>query len=174
MAAADFGGRVRVIDSGSISMGIGFLALTAAEHGGDLDEVERALRERVPRVRLYCVLDTLKYVVMGGRVSRAKAAAGGMLRLKPLMELVDGEIEQVGLARGFDKGLERIVELVDAAGPIERLAVIHGAAPEAAARLEDLLAARFSEMQVITGQIGPVVGTHAGPGAVGAIIVKGG
>lgn len=165
-AAGLNGFPVHVIDSGSVTMTVGFLAQVAAE-APDLEKALQRVRERLGRQKVLALLDTLRYIEMGGRVSRAQAMLGTMLDLKPILSLRGGEIKSVDRVRTRGKALTRLVQLLKQDLPLERLAVMHAQAPTEAERLRVELAAELPQVEVVIGQIGCVLATHTGPGAVG-------
>lgn len=168
--------RIRVVDSKSITMGLGWLAQAAselAESGKSLDEVAAGVEALVPRVRIYFTLDSLEYLRRGGRIGRAQALAGTLLNVKPILSIGDGEVHPVERVRTLGAALRRIAELSSTLGPIERLAVMQGDAAESAAELERTLAERLPGVRVERGEIGTVLGTHGGPGVVGFVALLG-
>jgi DegV family protein with EDD domain len=108
---------------------------------------------------------------MGGRVSRVQGAIGGLLRVKPMLLLVDGEIERMPPARTWGQAGQKIVEDIRAHGGAERVAVIHARAPEAGKTMKATLIESLGIGNVMEGTIGPVIGTHSGPGAVGVAYI---
>jgi DegV family protein with EDD domain len=159
---------VQVIDSQSASMGQGNLCLTAARRAADGDSLESIVAEvvdRRDRTKLFATLDTLEYLKKGGRVGNARALVGTMLSIKPIIELSSGVVEEAAKVRTRSKALR---VLADKAGEekIEHLAVLHGNAPDLE-EFFDLLAPIFPRDEIITGLIGPVIGTHAGPRVIG-------
>ncbi|MEA2647451.1 MAG: fatty acid kinase fatty acid binding subunit [Chloroflexota bacterium] len=168
LAAKQLTGRdIRVIDSGSVTWGAGLLTMVAADaikEGLDADAVEAAVMEAKPRVRMVAILDTLKYAIMGGRVSKVQGAIGSMLRVKPLMAIQDGVITRLAPARTWGQGYQKAVDDIKEHGGPERLAVIHARAPEAMKDLKQILEKEFGG-EIQEGTIGAVVGTYAGPGA---------
>ncbi|HXA42507.1 MAG TPA: DegV family protein [Candidatus Solibacter sp.] len=168
------GREIHIIDSGNTTWAAGLLALEAAEAvqaGKDLNEVITHVEGLVPRVRLLAVLDTLKYVVMGGRVSRVQGAIGGLLRVKPMLLLVDGVIERMPPARTWGQAGQKIVQDIEAHGGADRIAVIHAKAPEAGQTMKKTLEDSLGVDGILEGTIGPVIGTHSGPGAVGVAYI---
>lgn len=165
------GCRVEVIDSGSVTMPIAFLARVAAEAPSFEEAVARA-RERVPKTRVLALLDTLRYVEMGGRVSRAQAMIGGLLDLKPILGMKDNAITSLERVRTRSKAIARMVELLLADRPLEFLAVMHAQAPEEAERIREQLGKELPGQEIEIGQIGCVLGTHTGPKALGLVYLK--
>jgi fatty acid kinase fatty acid binding subunit len=162
---------VTVIDSETVSMPIAFLCRVAAE-SGTLDEAAAAVRERVPKTRVLALLDTLRYLEMGGRLSRAQAMIGTMLDLKPLLLVVDREIKPVDRVRTRARALTRMVEFFEDDMPVEHMAVMHAQAADEAESIAGQLRAKFPDREVTVGQIGCVLGTHTGPRAMGIVYIK--
>jgi DegV family protein with EDD domain len=159
---------VQVIDSQSASMGQGNLCLTAARRAADGDSLESIVAEvvdRRDRTELYATLDTLEFLKRGGRVGNARALLGTMLSIKPVVELQGGIVEEAAKVRTRSKAL-RFLATKAAEQKIEHLAVLHGNAPDLD-ELFELLAPIFPRDEIITGLVGPVIGTHAGPRVVG-------
>jgi DegV family protein with EDD domain len=159
---------VQVIDSQSASMGQGNLCLTAARRAADGDSLESIVAEvvdRRDRTKLYASLDTLDHIRKSGRIGNARALLGSMLSIKPIIEIKEGIVEEVAKVRTRSKALK---ELASKAGEqkIEHLAVLHGNAPDLE-ELLDLLDPIFPRDEIITGVVGPVIGTHAGPRVIG-------
>jgi DegV family protein with EDD domain len=157
-----------VIDSRTVSMGLGALCLTAARRaadGGKLEDIVEDVISRRDRTRLFGALDTLEYLKRGGRIGNARALLGSMLSIKPIVEVRDGVVEESGKVRTRSKALAALAERVKAQ-PIETCAVLHGQATDVD-ELLDLLDPVFPRDEVVTGLVGPVIGTHAGPGVIG-------
>jgi DegV family protein with EDD domain len=166
---------VAVVDSLLVSMGLGSLCLTAARcaaEGDSLEAIVDNVTDRRNRSKLYGTLDTLEFLKKGGRVGNARALLGSMLAIKPVVEVRDGVVEEAGKVRTRSKALRLLVERVKE-GPFENLAVLHGNAPDLD-ELLDLLEPLASRDQIVVGQIGPVIGTHAGPRVIGVTFQAGG
>lgn len=159
---------VEVIDSLSVSMGLGSLCVTAAQRAADgdsLGSIAANVNDRRNRTKLYGTLDTLEFLKKGGRVGNARALLGSMLAIKPVVELRDGVVEEAGKVRTRSKALRVLVDRVKAQ-PVENLAVLHGYAPDLD-ELLDLLDPIVARDDIPVGVIGPVIGTHAGPRVIG-------
>jgi DegV family protein with EDD domain len=159
---------VQVIDSQSASMGLGNLCLTAARRAADGDSLESIVNEvvnRRDRTKLFATLDTLEFLKRGGRVGNARALLGTVLSSKPVIEVREGVVEEAGKVRTRSKAL-RLLAAKASEGKIEHLAVLHGNAPDLDELLE-LLEPVFPRDDIITGVVGPVIGTHAGPRVIG-------
>ncbi len=169
---------LEVVDGGSISLGLGLQALFAARlarRGLDAAAIARRVAGWRGRLHVLFVVDTLEYLARGGRIGKARALMGKVLGVKPILGLVDGEVVAVDRVRGGRAAQPRLVELF-----AERLqpgrpvvaAVGHAKAPIWADRLRALLAASFVVSELLVSEIGPAVGTHAGPGTVGAALFQ--
>jgi DegV family protein with EDD domain len=168
-AAGAVDGDVRVIDSRSITWGLGsqvVAAARAAEGGGSLDDVCALVEGMIPRTRVYGALDTLENLKKGGRVGGAQAMVGTLLSIKPLLDLSTGVVEEAGKPRTRAKALRALAEMVVAAGDVENLAVMHGNAPDVDHFL-DLLSATHPPEGIHVGQIGATIGVHGGPRVMG-------
>ena len=165
---------VVVVDSLMVSMGLGSLCLTAARRAADGDSLESVVAnvtDRRNRSKLYGTLDTLEFLKKGGRVGNARALLGSMLAIKPVLEVRDGEVEEAGKVRTRSKALRLLADRVKE-GPFENLAVLHGNAPDLD-ELLDLLEPLTPRDEIVIGQIGPVIGTHAGPRVIGVTFQAG-
>jgi DegV family protein with EDD domain len=165
------GFAVNVIDSETVTMPIAFLCRVAAE-SASLEAAMAAVKERVPKCRVLALLDTLRYVEMGGRVSRAQAMIGTMLDLKPLLLVADREIRSVDRVRTRSRAIPRMLEFFKAELPVEYVAVMHAQAPDEAEEIAVGLRKALPDLEIPIGQIGCVLGTHAGPKALGLVWIK--
>jgi DegV family protein with EDD domain len=169
LAAQAFTPRVSVMDSGQLSLGLGFqviLAAEAAARGAGLDEI-KALIERIHhRVRLVALLDTTEYIHRSGRVSWALAMISSMLRLRPLIELRYGAVHRLGLVRTHLQGIGRLVEILNCWGSLERLAVLHTNAESAARQLLEQVRSKVVIKPLLVN-VTTVIGTHVGPNGLG-------
>ena len=159
---------ITVIDSLTCSMGLGALCITAGQRaaaGDSLDVIAAEVQDRVERTELYGTLDTLEFLKKGGRIGNARALLGSMLSIKPVVEVRDGVVEEAGKVRTRSKALRSIADKVRAQ-PIDSLAVLHGQATDLDEFLE-LIADVHPPGEVVVGVVGPVIGTHAGPGVLG-------
>ena len=157
-----------VIDSRTVSMGLGALCLTAARRAADgakLEEIVEDVLSRRARTRLVGARDTLEDLKKGRRRRNARALLGSMLSIKPIVEVREGAVEEAGKVRTRSKALHLLAEKAKAQ-PIDSLAVLHGQAPDVEDLL-DMLGEIFPRDDIVTGLVGPVIGTHAGPGVIG-------
>lgn len=165
------GFKVEVIDSETVTMPMAFMCRVAAE-SPTLEEATAAVKERIPKARVLALLDTLRYLEMGGRLSRAQAVIGTMLDLKPLLLVKDREIKPVDRVRTKTRAITRMVEFFQAEGPMEHVGVVHAQSPEEAEQIASRLRDATPGQEVIVGPIGCVLGTHTGPKAVGLVYIK--
>jgi DegV family protein with EDD domain len=170
-AEAVEGFPVHVVDSKSTTMPIAFLCRVAAESTG-LDAAVAAATERVDKLGILALLDTMRYIQMGGRISKIQYLLGSMLDVKPLLKLDHGEIKPLDRTRTRAKAIPGMIQRLKDEGPLESLAVMHGSAPADAEKLRDQLRAEMPGMEIEIGQIGAVLGTHTGPRALGLVYVK--
>ena len=176
-AREEYGGacRIEIIDSLQGSMGLGMLAIAAAEaarRGDSLDDVVTETRAAIPKVGFIGLLDTLEYLEKGGRIGKAQAFMGSLLRIKPLLTIRDGEAHPLERARTRAKGVDRMCELVQAEMPLKDLAVVYTTTPDEARALAQRLQSFLPQGEVILSQVGPVVGTYLGPGVLGVAFRK--
>ncbi|MGH3938890.1 MAG: DegV family protein [Pseudonocardiaceae bacterium] len=178
--------RVRVVDSRSTGMGLGFVALAAAavaSAGGDLNKTFDTAEEVAARTRTFFSVDTLEHLRRGGRVGSAAALLGTALAVKPLLHVDSGRIVPLEKVRTGARARARLVELaVQAAGrsPVG-VAVHHLGAPARAAELVDQLHARLPALAnglasevCLVSEVGAAIGAHAGPGMLGVVVLPGG
>ncbi len=176
LAAEGKGGeRVVVLDSAAMGLHLGLLALAgarAAASGAGLDEVTDRVRQARSEARNWFLLDTLEFLRRGGRVGAAAAWIGSTLNIKPILT-VESEVRAIERVRSRAKGVERLIELArqQKAAGADAWVVQHGAAHEDAARLVERLTDVFDRPPECVSEVGPVVGTHSGPGvlAVGTL-----
>jgi DegV family protein with EDD domain len=170
--ASETGVPIEVIDSRQVSMGFGLpaeIVAAEAQRGASLADLKAHAESLLGRVRLYATLDTLEFLQRGGRIGRAQALLGTLLSMKPLLQVRDGEVLPLERVRTRGKAIERIGQLVQALGPLEALAIV-GTDEESRRTLVEIVRGFWSG-PVETSALGPVVGTHAGPGASGVVAI---
>ena len=170
-AAAGFEGRlpVHVVDSKSVSSGLGTMVLDAARRareGADVDAVLDRVHWLVERTHVLAALNTLENLKKGGRIGGAKALVASMLSIKPLIDVSGGEVQEAGRARTRTKVLQLLAERVLGAGDIDHVAVMHGEASDLDQFL-GLIASRFPRTAVRIGELGAVIGSHGGSQIIG-------
>lgn len=160
---------IEVVDSKSATLGVGLAAIAAARlaaTGADTATVAEAVRSRVERTHLFGALDTLEFLKKGGRVGAAQALLGEVLSVKPIITVEDGQVGQAGKVRTRSKAIAWLLERLDGAKDPELVMTFHGMADDAAeftARVQE----RVPGVEVVTGILGPVIGAHTGPRAIG-------
>lgn len=161
---------VTVLDSQQLSMGSGFLALTAAQaarEGRSLPEILALLDDQIARTHTYAMLDTLEYLKRSGRMSSAVAGLGWLLRIIPLLRMYQGN-PTAERTRTRERAFRKVVSVFYELTPIERVALVHANAPEKAARLKDAIADWLpDDLDVPIVELNPVLGANIGPGVVG-------
>jgi DegV family protein with EDD domain len=169
MAAQAFSDRIKVIDSGQLSLGLGYQALAAAQEAirdAPLKIVLQKIEDVHQRVRVVAMLDTLEYLRRSGRVSWARARIGSLLHIKPFVEVKNGKVFSLGQARSRTKGIEHLLDTLKRFGRLEQLTVLHTNAEteanELAAQLEKAAPSPPMVVNVTT-----IVGTHVGPNGLG-------
>lgn len=175
-AAQDFPEKITVIDSLSMSLGLGFQVIAAAEAAemgfeAALDAVESTHR----RLHLYAALDTLEYARRSGRLPAAVGILGGLLNIKPLIELTNGEVKAISAVRTTKQANERMMNFLLEGGPLERLAILHtGAELRAKEFLNSLMhkASQSVPRDILMVNVTTVIGTHIGPNALGFAAVR--
>ncbi|HET9343893.1 MAG TPA: DegV family protein [Candidatus Eremiobacteraceae bacterium] len=178
IAANEIGdGKVDVLDSRSVSAGIGILALDAARRaaaGEDADAIGSALRADVPKVQLFATIPSLTYLARGGRIGQLSGLVGNVLKIVPILTMVDGTLKEHAKVRTFQKAVDQIVDIATArlSGTHgARVAVIHSMAPDLAQSVAGRISAAADLGSLYISTIGPTVGTHAGPGVVGTVFI---
>ncbi len=167
---------VELVDSAQGSMGLGLVVIAAAEAanaGFGLDEVAALARDASGRAQCFTLLQTLEYLRRGGRIGRAQALLGSILKIKPMVILKDGEAHPLGKERTFRKALLRMKETARGFAPVESLAVMHSTSPELARELADDLRDLLPEgADPYVTRFSPVLGVYTGPGAIGIALLQ--
>jgi DegV family protein with EDD domain len=158
---------IEVIDTQSVSMGLGLIviaAATMAEAGEGVDKVVEAAKQAIPKIHLLAMFDTLKYLLLGGRIGKAKALLGSILNVKPMASLKDGEVVPAGQVRSRAKGMDKLFDFVKNAGNIQDMAVVYNTIPDEAQSLAERIGTVFDKKKIRMSRIGPALGVHMGPG----------
>lgn len=169
--------RIRVVDSRSTGMGLGFAALAACAAGDDEACAEEAAAAAATRTKMFFCVETLDHLRRGGRIGAAAALVGTALAVKPLLHVDDGRIVPLEKVRTMGRAIGRLVDLATSAAGTGRvgLAVHHLAAPERAAELATLLDERVpGSTGCLISEVGAVIGAHTGPGVLGVVVLPGG
>ena len=166
--------RITLIDSHTVGPTIGLQAVIAAEvakETGDVDRVVQAVKAARAHTKLYVVAQTLEYLKRSGRVSSVIAGLGSVLQIKPILQVENSEVVSAGRVRTFKKAYPKLRELVEEKAPLERVVIAHTNNPEGAEKLKGSLADLLPDNTFIS-EIGPVVGAHLGPGAIGVCVLS--
>ena len=172
MVTADTGVPIEVVDSDTVSGGFGLpaeMVARDARNGADLAALKAHAESLCSRVRVIAVLDTLEFLQRGGRIGRARAMLGTLLNVKPLIEVRDGQVLPLENVRTRSKALERMGQIVSGMGDLEALAIV--ASDSVVADQITKVAEGFWHGPIERFALGPVVGTHAGPGAGGIVAI---
>ncbi len=173
------GEPIEIVDTRTTAMGMGFQVLTvarAAEQGADMRECKALAEQCRLNVGTIFAVDTLEFLYRGGRISSGSRLLGTALNIKPILEVVDGKIEAVERVRTRKKSLSRLIELVGeriAGRTPVRLAVFHANALQEATDVLAEASRRLNASETVFSEVSPVIGTHAGPGAVGLAYMVG-
>ena len=166
--------RVEVIDSQWIIMGEGLIAITAAkavQAGASFDEVVKLTRNNISRVDVRMAFDTLEYLQRGGRIGRAKAFLGSLLKVHPVLTLKGGEVHPVKQERSRAKAIDHLYNFVMGFSNIEGLAVEDATTPDEAEILVERLGSKFPKERIYRAKVSPVIGAHVGPHVVGVAVL---
>lgn len=165
--------QIEVVDSLSTSMGLGMVVLAAAraaDEGQSLSQIRAATEKVIRSMNLFFIVDTLEYLRKGGRIGGAAALVGTALRIKPVLYLKEGQIEVLAKVRTKRRALKRLLELMAErmpGGTSVHIAIIHAHAAEEATALEKEVRARFNCAEIYLSELGPAIGAHVGPRAIG-------
>jgi DegV family protein with EDD domain len=165
---------ISVIDTLSTSVGLQLMvqaAVDAVSAGSSRQEIVNQIEEIKERMHLWFAVDTLEYLAKGGRIGNAKAFLGTLLKVKPILVLQDGAIEPLEQVRSKRKAQDRMLELVEeylgSNGPEAKVAITHALVPHEAQAISQELETRLGCCSPLTASVGPVIGTHTGPGVIG-------
>jgi DegV family protein with EDD domain len=161
--------QIEVIDSRQLSMGLGFLAMDAAgaaKRGASLTEVAELIRREIPLIRLYAVFDTMRYLMLGGRVNKVIGTLGTTLKVKLLLTVRDGRLRPAGIARTYPAALDRLASLTEQLEDLEEWSVAYTTNEGDARVVAERLGHVGSPRRVPLTRVGPGLGVHGGPGAL--------
>jgi DegV family protein with EDD domain len=175
-AASDFPNKITIVDSLSLSLGLGFQVIAAAEAAENgLDAALHAIESTRKRLHVSAALDTMENLKRSGRVPAAITFFGGMLNIKPLIELTNGEVKAIGAVRTTKQANERMLNFLLEGGELEQLAILHtGAEPRAKEFLNALMqrASQSVPRDILMVNVTTVIGTHVGPNGLGFAAVR--
>jgi DegV family protein with EDD domain len=160
---------IEVVDSETASIGLGLInivAATAAKAGQGLQQVLEEVTQTIHNTHLLGLLDTLKYLLLGGRIGKAKALLGSVLNVKPILATRDGEVIPITQTRTRAKGIERLFDFVKDAVNIQDLAIAYSTTLGEAQTLAQRIGSIFTKAPIRIARLGTTLGVHAGPGAL--------
>jgi DegV family protein with EDD domain len=174
-AAQSFKERIHVIDSGSVTFGLGFQVIAAAEAaaaGASTEEIHRVVEQVSQRVHFVALLDTIEHLRRSGRVSWAAATIGSLLNLKVMIEVSKGQVYRLGLFRNRQQGFASLIKQLRGLGRLERLALVYTQLthPEELSRLQEATREQLASLPFM-GPVTTVIGTHVGSNGIGFIAV---
>jgi DegV family protein with EDD domain len=163
------GNRIAVVDSLSTSMGLGLITILAARMAKaeeSLSNIIEELRQSIPQTRIWGLFDTLKYLLRGGRIGKARGLLGSMLNIKPMLTMRDGELHPAGIVRTRAKGIERLINNLKNSVNVQEVAVVHSTTPDDAQTLKEHISSFFDRSPIHVSRLGPALGVHGGPGTL--------
>jgi len=167
---------IEVIDTASVSMATGLIAIAAGEtakKGGSFEEVVRVAKESIEHTHVVALLDTLEYLQKGGRIGKAQSMVGSLLSIKPMITTLDGEVKPFSKARSFAKGLVKLKDFAEEKAPLASACVIYSTSIDSATEIAESITEHLSEgNQPMVTRIGPTIGTYGGPGVVGIALLS--
>lgn len=168
-ASSNIEADIRIVDSKSVSTGLGTLVIDAAKlasQGATADEIVQSVEQASERTRVFGTLNTLENLKKGGRIGGAQAMMGSLLSIKPIIDLSSGKVEEAGRQRTRKKALEWLCNKVKSEQGVDRLAVMHGDAPDLDVFCQ-MITEHAGNSQYRINEIGPIVGAHGGAGIIG-------
>lgn len=165
--------QIEVIDSKGVAMWQGLIVIAAAKAaraGYELQQVLDVVKETIVQIRGLALLNTLRYAVKGGRLSNTIFAVESLLNVKPMVTIRNGEVSPAGIARTWNKGMERLYKFIKSINAIEEIAIAHGNAPEEAQKLTAYITSLFPDIVPRMARLGPTLGSHAGPRTVLVVV----
>jgi len=158
---------IEVIDSEVITMGLGHLVIAAntmAKSGKSLPQLVKEVKQMIPSIHVLALLDTLKFLALGGRIGKMQALLGSVLNVKPMLIVKDGVLSPAGRVRSRTKGIDMLFDYVKNAADIQDLAVVYNTTLDEAQALVGRLGAIFPAERIKLARLGPALGVHTGPG----------
>jgi DegV family protein with EDD domain len=170
-------GQITLVDSRTLSLAQGLLVLAAARaaaRGKKADEIVAMIDDLRRRLHLYITLDTVEYLVRGGRASRIVGIMASLLKIRPILTLADGELTMLDRVRGREASKKRLLELVTGCLPAEQIGVAHIACEDEASDFVPLVADALGAPRedILFTETGMVIATHGGPGTLAVLVVS--
>lgn len=166
--------RVEVLDSQLAIMAEGLLVIKAAKaarDGASLDDILKSAEWDIPRIQTRMAFDTLEYLKRGGRIGKAKALMGSMLKINPILGIRDGEVFPFGQERSRTKAIDRLYEFVMSYSKIDEMAVEDATTPDEADALVERLVEKYPKERIYRSKFSPVIGTNVGPSVIGVAVL---
>ena len=164
---------LEVVDSHQVSLALG-LAVTAAaravKNGASYEDTLQVTRRALGQVHLFFLLDTLEYLRRGGRIGKVRGFLGSLLRVRPLLTVREGTVESLTNVRSRAAGVQYILTIAEERAPLQQVAVMYSTTPQEADALAERVRPLVPDGTVIHARVGPVLGTHTGPGAIGIAV----
>ena len=174
LGAAELKHPISIVDSQTASMACGLLAVIAARaarEGASLADIEVLLKDAIPRTITYGVFSTMEYLYKGGRIGRAQAFLGNILKISPVLAIRRGEILPIARVRTRPKAINRLCGIIEGLGTLKEMSVMQTTNPDEAEALAQRLSSVFPPERVIRATLGPAMGTYVGPNAVGVALI---
>lgn len=161
--------RVEVVDSKLVTIALGLVVIAAAraaKDGKDFEAILDIVNRVILHIRVYGLLDSLKYVVKGGRLGKVGLLIGSMLPVKPLLTMKDGLVTPMGVVRTRSKGMERLFEIIKATAKVKNIGIAHSTNDEEIKSFTDKLRSLLPDLKPVITALGPALGVHGGPGTI--------
>lgn len=164
--------NIHIIDSEAVTLGAGLLVIKAsrlAKEGRTAEEIVNEIEEAKKRLKQFFIIGNLKYLYKGGRISLSASVIGSILNIKPIITTVDGKLEMLEKTRGIKKAISMMMDMIKDNGwtlDDKVIGINHTLCPEHMDYIEELIHIQYKPREIIRGEVGSVVGTHAGPGCV--------
>ena len=165
--------NISVIDSESVTMGLGMLVMSAARlalKNENPEKIVDEIKEELKNIHLFATFDTLKYLALGGRIGKARALFGSILNVKPIITLRHGEFAPVGNFRTRTRAIDKLCELANNYSNIQEIAVVYSTIPGEANDLKERLSSLVGNNHVHLARLGPALGVHGGPGTLAVVV----
>lgn len=160
---------IEVVDSRLVTIPLALVTMAAAraaKAGKGMQDILDYINRLIPAMRSYGALDTLKYIIKGGRLGKAGAAVGSLLPVKPILTIKEGTISLIGVARTRSRSIERLLELLKSVQDVVAVGIFHSSADDEVAAFVEKLASFLPDIKPTIARLGPPIGTHGGPGTI--------
>jgi DegV family protein with EDD domain len=160
---------VHVVDSLSVSVGISLIVVAAAQvanKGGKVEEVLKETEKNISQTQIRALLDTLQYLLKGGRITKTRAMVGALLNVKPILTMRHGELVQAAMARSYTKGVDQLFDFVKKYPNLREVGIAQSTVPDEARALKERIASVIDEKNILMTRLGAGLGVHGGPGTL--------